>query len=166
MIRNRVIPITWNQTHRFLEYRFDTFKDPNQDSDWKQAGHQTNCLSVELHQVKQDYPWMMYLHDYFDDLTDINFCFSKFLPGTYFPMHVDRYGFYAKSRDVSDLDRIRRYILFLEDAAPGHFLQVGSTMYHDWPQGLCVGWVNDTPHLAANLGLVDRYTLQITGLQK
>lgn len=166
MIRNRVVPITWGNLHQSLEYQLAIFKDPDQDHAWRQSGHGDACLTVNLHQVRETYPWMLYLHDHFTDLTNINFCFSRFDPGTYFPMHVDRYGFYSKIHNVTDLDQIRRYILFLEDAAPGHFLQVGTTMYHSWPRGLCVGWSNNTPHLAANLGLKDRYTLQITGLQR
>jgi hypothetical protein len=166
MIRNRVVPILWQQKHQSLTYTRDVFKDSDQESNWIDAGHHPGALSVELHMVKQPYEWMTYLHQYFDDLKNLSFCFSKFLPGTYFPSHTDKYGFYSKANNIQDLSQIIRYVVFLEDAQPGHILQVGDKIYHNWPQGLCVGWDHSTPHLAANLGLEDRYTLQVTGTKK
>jgi hypothetical protein len=32
-----------------------------------------------------------------------------------------------------------------------------------WTAGTVVEWTYDTPHMAANIGLEPRYTLQITG---
>lgn len=166
MIRNRVIPITWGLQHRTLSYTKDYFKDSYQESSWTNVGHQASALSLDLHVVKQPYEWMQYLYDYFPDLDKLSFCFSRFTPGTYFPMHKDRYAFYSQANQVQDPNDIIRYVLFLEDGAPGHMLQISDTVYHNWPAGLCVGWAYDTFHSAANLGLVDRYTLQITGVQK
>lgn len=163
MIKNRVIPILWGDKHRTIQYVSTKFKDRDQESTWLLAGHQNGALTIESHAIKKPYSWMEYLVDYFPDLENISFCFSRFVPGTYFPMHVDRYGFYAKNNGIVDLSHIGRYILFIEDAAPGHFLQIDDKIYHNWPAGFCVGWRSNTPHLAANLGLVDRYTLQITG---
>ena len=34
-----------------------------------------------------------------------------------------------------------------------------------WRAGQVVEWQYDTPHMAANIGLEDRYTLQITGVE-
>lgn len=164
MIRNRVIPILWGHKHRELDYMLDVFKDANQESSWIESGHQPSTLTIGLHAMSRPYEWMDYLADYFPDLKNISYSFSRFSPGTYFPIHFDRYGFYSKQNNLTDLSRIRRYILFLEDAEPGHFLQVGDHMYYNWPAGLCVGWKNDEWHLAANLGFSDRYTLQITGM--
>jgi hypothetical protein len=81
-------------------------------------------------------------------------------------MHIDKYGFYANHHSISDLDQIYRYVIFLEDSSPGHILQVNDQILIKWNQGQCVGWQNNTEHLAANLGLEDRYTLQITGTLK
>jgi hypothetical protein len=33
----------------------------------------------------------------------------------------------------------------------------------NWKAGHVVEWLYDTPHMAANIGLEPRYTLQITG---
>ena len=60
------------------------------------------------------------------------------------------------------LDIVRATVM-LEDWKPGHYLEVNSVPYVNWRAGDTVEWVYDTPHMAANIGLEDRYTLQITG---
>lgn len=166
MIKNLDIPILWGQKHRDLQYESTMFKDANQEHSWIATGHLVNALRIEMHPVKSPYPWMQYVLDFFPELKDVSFCFSKFPPGTYFPMHIDRYAYFSKHNQVTQTSSIQRYVLFLENADKGHILQIGDTMYHGWKAGLCVGWQYDTPHLAANLGLLDRYTLQITGVEK
>lgn len=160
------IPITWGEKHRHLKYSHDTFKDKIQESTWLESGHCHDALSIELHVVLDPYDWMSYLTNYFDDLDHVSFCFSKFKPGQYFPMHQDRYGFFSKKYGINDPNQVWRYILFLEDSKPGHILQVGEDIYYQWKAGDCVKWQGTTPHLAANLGIEDRYTLQITGIKK
>ncbi len=54
-------------------------------------------------------------------------------------------------------------MLLLEDWKPGHYLEVEGKPYVNWRAGDTVEWVYNTPHMAANVGLEDRYTLQITG---
>ena len=58
---------------------------------------------------------------------------------------------------------IRRAIVFLEDWASGHYLEVDNEPVVKWSAGDVVVWEYDTPHLAANMGTTPRYTLQITG---
>jgi hypothetical protein len=51
----------------------------------------------------------------------------------------------------------------LEDWKPGHYLEAAGKPYVNWFAGDTLEWVYDEPHAAANIGLEDRYTLQITG---
>jgi hypothetical protein len=53
--------------------------------------------------------------------------------------------------------------VLLEDWKPGHYLEVDGVPYVNWKAGQTSEWVYDAPHMAANIGLEDRYTLQITG---
>jgi hypothetical protein len=53
--------------------------------------------------------------------------------------------------------------VFLEDWKPGHYAEYNSTAKIDWQAGDVVEWCYDAPHMAANMGLEPRYTLQITG---
>jgi hypothetical protein len=74
---------------------------------------------------------------------------------------------YLRYVDLFDLQgkeqRIRRAIVFLEDWKPGHYFEGNNTAKTDWQAGDVVEWCYDAPHMAANLGLEPRYTLQITG---
>ena len=56
-----------------------------------------------------------------------------------------------------------RIIVFLEDWQSGHYLEINGEPIIEWSAGDWVGWNYDTPHLAANIGMTDRYTMQITG---
>jgi hypothetical protein len=53
--------------------------------------------------------------------------------------------------------------VLLEDWQSGHYLEVDGVPVVNWHAGQVVQWVYDVPHMAANIGLEDRYTLQITG---
>jgi hypothetical protein len=54
-------------------------------------------------------------------------------------------------------------LVLLEDWCPGHYFEVAGIPYVNWHAGDIVEWVYNVPHAAANIGLEDRYTLQITG---
>jgi hypothetical protein len=58
---------------------------------------------------------------------------------------------------------IRRAVVFLEDWSPGHYAEYIDEPFVNWKAGDTVEWSYDTPHMAANLGVQPRYTLQITG---
>jgi hypothetical protein len=51
----------------------------------------------------------------------------------------------------------------LEDWQLGHYLDCNGKAFVHWQAGDVVEWTFDTPHSAANIGMTDRYTLQVTG---
>jgi nitrite reductase/ring-hydroxylating ferredoxin subunit len=51
----------------------------------------------------------------------------------------------------------------MEDWKPGHYLEVSGKGFVNWGAGDYFMWKNFCPHAAANIGIEDRYTLQITG---
>jgi len=61
--------------------------------------------------------------------------------------------------------RIWRYIFFVEDWKPGHIFEIDGTLFPNWKAGDWVAWRYDVPHMAANLGNEDRYTIQLTGVE-
>lgn len=90
---------------------------------------------------------------------------NKLTPGSVLPFHSDTYKKFRKNFSV-DLDTdLYRIIIFLHDPAAGHQLWIEDHMCNGIA-GTYFGWVNQTEHMAANLGKVDRYTLQITGTKK
>jgi hypothetical protein len=84
--------------------------------------------------------------------------------GTVMPVHQDRYKRYTELFNLEGREHtIRRALVLLEDWRPGHYLEVLGVPYVEWHAGTVVQWDYDAPHMAANIGLEDRYTLQITG---
>ena len=80
------------------------------------------------------------------------------------PVHSDLYKRYIELFNLQGQETlIHRALVLLEDWKPGHYFEVAGTPYVNWHSGNIVEWVYDVPHAAANIGLEDRYTLQITG---
>ena len=95
---------------------------------------------------------------------DIGIAFYRMTTGTVMPVHNDLYKRYIELFKLEGQEhRIRRALVLLEDWRPGHYLEVDSKPYVSWRAGDTVEWAYDEPHSAANIGLEDRYTLQITG---
>ncbi len=88
---------------------------------------------------------------------------QKLVPGQLLPWHTDGYRRYSSANCVEP-DQIIRIIVFLEDWQMGHISQVGDVVNTGYQAGDWMSWIGRTPHMAANIGHTDRYTLQITGV--
>lgn len=164
---DKIYNINWQTKHRELEYKLDYLKDEQLLSLWSMNGIQKDQTKIYLHQMIDPYDWM---NDVVKQIIETNslkypsFAFHKIPPGNFLGMHSDKYGLFRKKHHIQDINKIKRIIVFLEDAVDGHILIVGNNSYINWKKGESVSWVGDQKHLAANLGLQDRYTFQITGL--
>jgi hypothetical protein len=79
------------------------------------------------------------------------------------PIHFDIYSYYKKIGKLGpDID-IFRTIVMLDDWRSGHYFEIDGQSFSNWKAGDWFTWANDTPHMAANIGVDPRYTLQITG---
>ena len=87
-------------------------------------------------------------------------------PGTILPYHSDTYVRFCEIYGVTDISTIIRYVVFLEPWQSGHYLEINDEPITKWHRGDAVYWQGETPHIAANIGQTDRYTLQITGLSR
>ena len=95
---------------------------------------------------------------------DIGTSYYRMGTGTVLPTHSDLYLRYIDLFNLQGQEqRIRRAIVFLEDWKPGHYSEAGDAAKVNWRAGDVVEWQYDATHMAANLGLEPRYTLQITG---
>ena len=54
--------------------------------------------------------------------------------------------------------------MFLENWKSGHYFEVDGFPVFNWKAGDYCMWTHSVPHFAANIGIEDRYTLQITGV--
>lgn len=83
-------------------------------------------------------------------------------PGMTNPLHRDT--FYKINKDFPSESRMKvRANIFLEDWKWGHILQYDDVVVSHWKKNTGYMWNSEVLHLAANCGLEDRYTLQISG---
>jgi len=110
--------------------------------------------------------WNQRFIDHFASLgwKDIGTSYYRMATGTVLPTHGDLYLKYIDLFDLQGQEHnIRRAIVFLEDWKSGHYFEAMGTAHVGWTAGTVMEWTYDTPHMAANMGLDPRYTLQITG---
>jgi hypothetical protein len=97
-------------------------------------------------------------------LKDVGVAYYRMPTGTVMPNHSDLYKRYIEIFNLQGKENtINRALVLLEDWKSGHYLEVMDRPVVDWTAGTVVEWMYDTPHMAANIGLEYRYTLQITG---
>lgn len=154
----------WNDFYKDITYTLEQFKDTEQLQLWKDCGHNIEKISIGLHQYNNDNSLTESVKLLFPNLKHIGVCIHKLSPGHYLPMHSDKYAFYANKYNVTDLNLIKRHIIFLEDCEIGHMLIVKDRVYSNWKRGDVASWQGTDMHSAINLGMTDRYTLQITGI--
>jgi hypothetical protein len=88
-------------------------------------------------------------------------------PGQFLMYHHDLY--YAVIRDADPElawkpEKLRRFVIFMEDWIPGHVWIAGNTTYSHWRKGECITWNwVDMPHGTANLSFKTRYSVHLTG---
>ena len=57
-----------------------------------------------------------------------------------------------------------RFIVFHNDWEIGHIIQAGDSYIPHWKQGDVITWFPRRWHLAANIGMLDKWTTNITGV--
>jgi hypothetical protein len=95
---------------------------------------------------------------------DIGTSYYRMATGTILPTHGELYLRYIDLFKLQGQEhKIRRAIVFLENWKSGHYFEGLGNPTVNWRAGDVIEWNYDAPHLAANLGLDPRFTLQITG---
>ena len=156
----------WDDEFKHINYVQEPFNDPVLIQQWLAQGYH-NKICGDLADMRHKLPsWSGKFIEIYEaqGWKDIGIAFYRMRTGTVMPVHQDLYKRYV---DVFDLhgheQSIRRALILLEDWHPGHYLEVAGKGYVNWSAGKAVEWYYDVPHMAANIGLEDRYTLQITG---
>jgi hypothetical protein len=156
----------WDNEYKHLDYVNEEFNDPQQTQTWLSQGY-ANRFTGEMCDMRSEQPsWNQRFIDVFSELgwKDIGTSYYRMNTGTVLPTHSDLYKKYIELFDLAGQEStIRRAVVFLENWAPGHYAEYMDLPYTQWIAGSIVEWTYDTPHMAANLGLTPRYTLQITG---
>jgi hypothetical protein len=160
------IPVFWDDEFKRLAYINEPFNDPVSVNTWISQGYQSK-ITGDLCDMRHRLPdWAGRFIEYYEDLgwQDIGLAFYRMHTGTVMPNHSDLYRRYIELFNLTGRETtIRRALVLLEDWKSGHYLEVMGSSVVEWSAGTVLQWTYDTPHMAANIGLEDRYTLQVTG---
>ena len=156
----------WDQEFKTLNYINEPFNDQAQTLKWQSQGYATRFTGNMCDMRSQQPSWNQRILDIFQGQgwRDIGTSYYRMDTGTVLPTHSDLYVKYINLFNLQGREHsIRRAIIFLEDWQPGHYAEYMDQPFVNWKAGTVIEWTYDTPHMAANLGLIPRYTLQITG---
>ena len=160
------IPVFWDDEYRRLDYINEPFNDSVSVNRWTSQGY-ANRFTGEMCDMRSPQPsWNQTFINIYREMgwRDIGTSYYRMATGTILPVHQDLYVRYIELFNLAGQEhRIRRAIVFLEDWESGHYFEGGSQALTGWSAGDAVEWVYDLPHMAANMGLTPRYTLQVTG---
>ena len=170
--RSGTIPVKWQAKdyENLPWYRHPDVGEKGFTTDDKNLniyGHQVGCYIPKFEKVGKGISIPDVTKNVFDhvlnhfDLDDLVYTFAKYKPSMILPWHNDNYPTYAKNKNAK-VEEIVRIMIFLHDPAPGHQLWI-KDKYCTGKAGTWYSWQGSTKHMAANLGEIDRFVLQITG---
>ena len=166
MITKYSIEKFWDDEYKHLNYTWEPYRDPELVEKWLASGY-SEKVSGWICDMRQPQPtWNDKFIKLYEELgwQDIGTGYYRMDTGTIMPAHQDHYKKYVEVFDLQGKEHtIHRAIVFLEDWASGHYFEGHDTAVTGWRAGDVAEWCYDVPHMAANLGLTPRYTLQITG---
>ena len=154
----------WSLRHRSLPYKNEPFNDPETESRWRELGYTQTRFTGDMYDMRNPEPsWLQPFRAQFK-FNHFSWSFYRMGPGTIIPEHSDTYSKFKEIYNLGANQHIARAVVFLEDWASGHYLELSGEPIVKWRAGDWVCWENDLVHTAANIGTTDRYTLQITGI--
>lgn len=160
------IPRFWDDDFKRLDYIQEPFNDPASVELWRSQGY-TAKFTGDMCDMRHTLPsWSRRIVDIYRELgwQNIGLSFYRMPTMTVLPVHQDLYKKYIELFGLQGRETtIRRALILLEDWQSGHYLEVNGSPILNWKAGDTVEWVYNTPHMAANIGITDRYTLQVTG---
>lgn len=155
----------WQHQHRGLNYIHEPFNDNQSVQKWLALGFENQRFTGDLYDMRQSEPGCIAKFRQSVTLQNLSWSFYRMKPGTVLPEHSDTYAKFCELYRIDDIDRVRRYVVFLEDWQSGHYFEIDQVPIMNWSAGDTVWWEGSCPHIAANIGCTDRYTLQLTGIK-
>jgi len=157
------LPKVWWTNHESLPYYNESFNDPKSLEWWRSLGYTQTKFTGDMYDMRSEEPsWMNEFREYLP-WNHFSWCVYRMAPGCALPKHSDLYVRFRELYNIDDPTKIRRAVVFLDDWQSGHYFDVNDNPILQWKAGEGVIWEYDTPHCAANVGVTNRYTLQITG---
>lgn len=160
------LDVFWDDEFKRLDYINEPFNDGPNTQKWLELGY-PGKFTGDMCDMRSTQPsWNHKFVEHFQALgwKDIGTSYYRMGSGTILPTHGDLYVKYVNLFNLQGKEHtIRRAVVFLEDWKPGHYFEGLDSPMVKWHAGQVVEWSYDTPHMAANMGIDPRYTLQITG---
>ena len=156
----------WDEEYKTLNYVKEKFNDPVTKIAWEDAGFRGPFGGYMCDMRNPQPSWNYKFIDFFKSIgwQDVGTSYYRMEPGSCLPEHVDTYQRYIELFKLHGQENIiRRAVVFLEPWQSGHYAECDGTPYTNWIAGFTLTWKWDAPHIAANMGMTPRYTLQITG---
>jgi hypothetical protein len=152
----------WNQDYKNFPYVRQPITD-EEVHEWRSKGYDyVKSFTGTMYDNRNPMPeWVNRFNNLFETYKNFTFTFYKMSTLEIMPAHIDYYKTYMRLFDTEYKDVVR-ILVMLEDWKPGHYLEVDGIGYTNWIAGDYFLWESDVPHMAANIGTEDRYTLQIT----
>jgi hypothetical protein len=161
-MRGRIIPHWTSQQILCIDYaKQENIYRGFQSAD---AGYKELAVSMDIHQGLHPVFDSLEFDNYFSWLDSKMYAIHCMHPGCALPEHSDKYPYYTRTHNITDIDTIQRIVVFLEDKKPGHRFTLDGINVDTWRAGDWISWNGATIHGAYNEGTEHRYTLQITGL--
>ena len=160
------LEVFWDDEFKRLDYVTEPFNDPVSVNTWLSQGYQSKIVGAMCDMRQKQPSWNHRFVKHFESMgwKDIGTSYYRMSTGTVMPVHSDLYKKYIERFELQGQEEtVCRALVLLEDWKSGHYLEAMGVPYVGWKAGQVVEWTYDTPHMAANIGLEDRYTLQITG---
>jgi hypothetical protein len=163
------IPVTWT-SEDFYNVNYDckvgdqylTSEDSDQPA-YSQKKDYISIVKLDVYNADSIADKFFNGVDHFPWLKNKTYTLQRIPPGGVIPLHFDVYIAYKKKYNITDINKIKRIIIFLEDWKSGHILEVNNELVMPWKAGDWICWTGDDLHIAANIGLEMRHTFQITG---
>lgn len=151
----------WDENYKNYRYTKQPLTEEELDI-WRRQGYTHDSFTGEMYGGKNPMPNWVYTIAEQIGLCNTGFVFYKMKTGDIMPTHVDHFRRYCEVFNV-ERSRVWRAIIFLEDWQQGHYFEIENEAFCNYKSGEFVLWSADVPHAASNIGIKDRYTLQITG---
>lgn len=151
----------WDDSYKNFNYIRQPLTQ-DEETAWRAAGYTNQYFTGLMYDSRNPMPAWCDLISAEIGLKNCGYVFYKMPTGIVMPTHSDHFNRYCEVFKTTK-DQVWRAIVFLEDWKPGHYFEIDGEPVFKYSAGDYVLWHNDAAHAASNIGLEDRYTLQITG---
>lgn len=165
--KGHIDPLWQIATITQLPFKREKFNDPEQLKRWTTVGFKprTGALYDMRNEAQPKVTWDLIQLGESIGLEHIGIAYYRMDPGDNLPYHRDTYKRYIERFELESRKQdICRFIFFVADWEPGHIFEIDGEPITQWKAGDYVSWRYDVAHMAANLGSIPRYTIQLTGV--